>query len=160
MSELFSQIPTESSSVWKRFRLPLLSGAGLLVLGLSYCRYVQREYLPLATAATEVFHRRFAASQDDLIYFYSDSAWSQAIDADTERKSFARIRRKLGACAYNGPSGWFVNSNTNSNGTLVTLVFQARCANGSMRERFTWRIIAGRALLVAYDPTGKLLLTD
>ena len=143
-----------------RFRTALALTGAVILLGLGYCGYAKREYLPLATAATEVFHRRFAASQDDLIYFDSDSAWSQAMDAETERKSFARIRRKLGACTYKGPSGWFVNSNTNSNGTLVTLVFQARCANGSMRERFTWRIIAGRALLVAYDPTSKLLLTD
>ncbi len=114
--------------------------------------------MPIAAGAIDIFHHRFHSAQDDLIFFEADPAWSRAIDAETERKFFARIRRKMGSCSYLGPSGWTVNSTPS--GTLITLNYQASCARGPMRETFTWRIIDRKALLVAYNVNSNLLLTD
>jgi hypothetical protein len=155
---MFSQFSTEPSTIWRRLRLPLLSGVALLVFGLSYCGYAQRRYIPPATAAIEVFHRRFAAGQDDSIILDTDAAWDRAMDPDTARRFFARIRRKMGSCSYEGPLSW--RTNTGTNGTSVVLNYRARCTNGSMREKFTLNIIGGRALLVAYDAASNRLLTD
>ena len=141
-----------------RARLALATGVLLFVFGLAYFAYAQRKYVPLATTATEVFHRRFSAGMDDEIYFYSDSAWSDRIDPETARRSFARIRRKMGACRYDGPRSWATNST--SKGTLVTLNYEAHCTNGPMREQFTWHIVGQKALLMSYTATGNLLLTD
>lgn len=142
-----------------RLRLALVSAAAFfLVLG--YCGLAQRRYVPLATDAAEVFHKRFAAGQDDIIYAQSDRAWSQVIDAQTERKFFSRIRRKMGACSYTGPLRWIANSNAGSGSTFVTLTFDASCEKGRMRERFTWRVVKGRALLAGYEASSNVLLTD
>ncbi len=136
-----------------------LSGAFILiVLGIEYCRYAQQKYVPLATAAAGIFHQRFAVGDDDQIFLDSDSAWSDRIDGETERKAFTRIRRKMGSCAYGKPLSWATNSN--SKGTTVTLVFQPQCANGPLREIFIWRIVGTKALLASYSATSILLLMD
>lgn len=79
-------------------RLPLAIGSfvALVVIGSAYCGYSQRKYVPMATSATNTFHLRFSAAQDDLIYAESDPAYARAIDPDTNRSFFARIRRKMG----------------------------------------------------------------
>src|SRR5579863_7784873 len=46
-----------------RLRLALVSGVVLFLLGTAYCGYAQRKYVPLASAATNIFHQRFAAAQ-------------------------------------------------------------------------------------------------
>jgi hypothetical protein len=109
-------------------RLALISGVAILFGSIAYCGYAQRKYVPIATRAISVFHHRFSAAQDDLIFFEADPAWSRALDAETERKFFTRIRRKMGSCSYTGASGWTVNATPS--GTLITISYQAFCNRG------------------------------
>ena len=158
MAELFSEIPAETPGIWKRFRLPILSGVGVLVLSLAYCGYAQRRYVPMAPTAVDAFHQQFATGQYDAIIFDSDPDWTRATGPETTRKFFARIHRKMGVCSYQGPLGW--SANTGSNATLVVLGYQARCEHGLMREKFTLRVTNNNARVVAYNATSDLLLTD
>lgn len=151
--------PTPKRRPRWRLGLTIVSPVVLALAALSYCGFAKVKYGPIAAVATDTFHRQFTLSQDSLIYSAADKTWTTAIDADTQHRFFARIRRKLGKCSYNGPLSW--NANTGSTGTYITLIYQAQCANGPMNETFVWRINSGRsATLVAYQANSKLLLPD
>lgn len=129
------------------------------MLGLGYCEYGRRVYLPAAGAATDLFHQRFARGEDGLIYQEADQAFKARLTEDTERAFFSRVRRKLGACSYTGPVAW--NVVTNGLGTQVRLTYQGRCTNGMTREVFMWRVLDGqRAALMGFSVDSTALLVD
>lgn len=141
-----------------RFWLTLGSPLVLLCAFVGYYGLIVRNYAPAAEAATNVFHQRFVAGQDEAIYFNSGPEWGSTIDLETERKLFARIRRKLGPCSYYGPLSRFVS--VTSNGSFVTLRYNADCKNGPMDETFAWRVSSQQTQLINYQATSKLLLID
>ena len=148
----------DRSKPW-RLWLFLASPIILLMIGLGYCEYGRRTYLPAAVSATDLFHLRLARGEDALIYQEADPAFKARLTEDTEHAFFSRVRRKLGACSYTGPAAWSVT--TNHWGTQVRLIYQGRCTNGLVREVLIWRVLDGqKAALMGFSADSSALLTD
>jgi len=144
-------------SPWEGLRVPAFALLGICAFGLAYCGYAGGRYIPAAMATVHQFHQRFSAGDDDSIIFDSRGAWKGALDPETTRGLFRRIRLKMGPCSYDGPFGF--EAKTNLDGTRIVLKYLARCSNGLMRESFTLQMVNGKALLVGYNPVSEKLIT-
>ncbi len=112
----------------------------------------------LGKAAVDEFHSRYNLEQFDAIYDASDPDFKGALDRETSRKFFERVRRKLGLCSNSSNTSVFYNVTTG--GTFVDLRYSRACASGELEEEFHFKVVGKKALLVHYNAISPLLLTD
>jgi hypothetical protein len=111
-----------------------------------------------AKKAADEFHTRFNAKQFGAIFDAADPEWRKTTDRDTSDKFFARVQRKMGACTTSASGGY--NYSVTTGGTFVTISYETTCANGKLAEEFRWRVLGDKVLLVSYNASNPLLLTD
>jgi hypothetical protein len=153
---------TISVPAYKRFRWRLWLFVASPFLFMGACSIIvfhaKSAYLPAAIAASSHLHEQLAHGEDAQIYTNADPSFQNALPAATALRFFARIRRKLGPCQYSGPRTW--SANTNSSGTLITVVYHERCSNGSGDETLRWKMGDGAVRLVYMNVNSPELLTD
>ena len=143
-----------------RWRLWLFVASPFLFMG--GCSLIlfhaKSTYLPSVMEASSLLHEQLARGEIRQIFLSADPAFQAAMPATTTLQFLTRVRRKLGACQYTGPTSWSVN--TNSSGTFVTVFYHGQCANGAADETLRWKVEAGVAHLMAMHMNSPLLLTD
>jgi len=151
----------QTPTPWWRSKRWILFGSPLIFLLalLGFCEYSRRSYVPVAAAATQIFHQRLAQGDDELIYDESDQAFKTSITEETLHGYLSRIRRKLGACGYTQPAAWRVTAG--NGGVIVTLDYLGYCTDGQVQEELVWRIANGtQARLLHFGAASNQLLTD
>lgn len=137
-----------------------MKSPGLALLAFLACSScgVQKGY-EIAVQASNEFHQRLGAGQDDLIYNQASDRFQQATSRDVVKGYFSRIRRKMGTCGSYEVTKWFVRADV-VQGTFATLSYRATCAKGTLDESFQWHIVDGKATLDQYTAQSPLLLVD
>lgn len=94
--------------------------------------------LPRVEQATERFHARLAASEDDAIYNDATEHFRGATSRNRARRAFAKFRNAFGKCgAYTRVKA---NERRNSRGSQFAITYRLRCSSGSVEESFDWII--------------------
>ena len=71
---------------------------------------------------------------------------------------FTRVNRKMGKCGDATVS--FGGYQATTSGTFVTTTSSRMCANETLSEQFVWLMVDGKAILLKYNASNPLLLTD
>jgi predicted Zn-dependent protease len=91
-----------------------------------------------AKSAVEQFHAKLNDGQSHDIYAGVDDVFRRAQTEPEFQRFFSAWRQKLGRFEEGAASS--DNVNWRPQGTLVTLTYESRFANGSVQEEFTWVI--------------------
>ena len=111
--------------------------------------------LSLAEAATETFHHRLAASDNDAIFAEATPEYQKTMTNVGNRAFLSRLRRTLGAPRSSRLLG--LHENHMPSGTFVVGLYSTHFEEGEAQETFTWRLQDGALRLSGYGITSPLL---
>jgi hypothetical protein len=133
-----------------------LSRIGLFALALSLtaCTMGTDE----AKQGVAEFRVRVASRSFAEIYRASAPEFRQAATEEQFVRFMTALDRKLGPWQSAGDPGWNVMRTTA--GHSVRLSYDSRFTRGAAAEHFAWRIEGGRPVLVGYQVSSPLLVSD
>ena len=117
-----------------------------------------RADIDVAQRAAEEFHQRVASGNADAIYENASDRYRGSISRDLNRKRFARLRNKMGACPSSTVIAIAVSHGSRE--TTITARYTTTCSAGTLDESFLWRMVEGKAQLEEFDARSPLLLGD
>jgi hypothetical protein len=115
-------------------------------------------YKQAAEQAVDNFHSQLNEERYQEIYDNADELFRNAQSETEITNIFRAIREKLGPLTGKTQSGFGVEMKPA--GTFVTLVYSADFVKGKATEKFTWRVVNEKAVLVRYDINSPSLVTD
>lgn len=107
-------------------------------------------------AAVAQFHALQSRGDDAAIYAAASAEFRQNASAEDLARIDTAVRN-VRSCAApaRDPNAW--NSNVNTSGHFVTVVYNRQCADGPLTETFVFRVNNNEALLMGYNAAGMAL---
>ena len=130
----------------------LLSSLGLIAL--ASCSFGADRRL--ASDAVAQFHDLYNSGEYPKIYEDADPDLRKTTTEADFDNLMSAIRRKLGACKSSENQGW--NVDEEFGGAQVTLTFHTVFTEGDARERFVYKLVAGKPHLLGYNINSPTLI--
>jgi hypothetical protein len=142
-----------TAAAWRLTKLMLLLMPCLLLSGCTSQR--MSGDIRKANEATAEFYQEMSAGQYDVIYSESSDNFKAAATREKSVDILRQVNQKTGACASATPvlTSYHIER-------LVDLTYTRKCANiGEVTEKFSWRIVNGKARLESYCVTNPAFST-
>lgn len=106
--------------------------------------------------AVAQFHGLQSRGDDAAIYAAASPEFRQNASAENLARIDSAVRNVRGCAApTRDPNAW--NSNINTSGHFVTVVYNRQCTDGPLAETFVFRLNGNQALLMGYNASGMAL---
>lgn len=132
----------------------LLVGA-ILLLAIASCGIPEAS--GHADEAVQRFHAQFEADEWSAMYADADPQFRAATSLTEWTALMSAVKRKLGPLRSTSRTN--VNVSSATSGTTVTQAFDTSFEHGRATEQFRWKIVGGRAVLLAYNINSPTLIT-